>query len=84
MGRHSHGKLGREAYICNLSVLSRSLILCVYVSTCLCVHTMSQEAKKALDPLELELETILSYHVGSGNRLLLQDQKVLMTTEPSL
>lgn len=40
---------------------------------------------KVLDPMELELQTIVSYHVGFGNQTwvlcLLQEKQVLLTTE---
>nr|XP_042140340.1 uncharacterized protein LOC121832207 isoform X1 [Peromyscus maniculatus bairdii] len=41
--------------------------------------------KATLDPLELELQTIVSHHEGSGNQTLgrLQEQRMLLTAEPS-
>lgn len=42
--------------------------------------------RRALDPLELEFQTIVSHLVASGTRtrVLLQEQLVLFTAEPSL
>ena len=34
----------------------------IYLLACVCL-----EAEEALDPLELELQTIMSRHVGAGN-----------------
>ena len=31
-------------------------------------HACSVGQKRVLDPLELELQTVVSYHVGAGNR----------------
>lgn len=42
--------------------------------------------KRALDPLELELQMVACQHVGAGESNLgpLQEQSVLSTTEPSV
>jgi hypothetical protein len=52
--------------------------VCLYV--CMCTR-----GYKVLDPLELELQMIESYHVGIRNQTwvlgLLQEKQVLLTTE---
>ena len=42
---------------------------CLHVSLCtMCVHMSThRDQKKALDPLELELQMVVSYHVHTGN-----------------
>lgn len=40
--------------------------------------------KKVPDSLELELQTVVRYRVGSRNMDSLEDQKILLITEPSL
>lgn len=67
------------------------LILCVqlfclnvyYICVpCACLLPTSQ--KRALGPLELELQMVTIRHVGAGNRKLypLQEQEVLLVTKP--
>ena len=44
--------------------------MCIRILPTLCQHTMCMHyggQKKALDPLGLELQTVVSYHVGAGN-----------------
>jgi hypothetical protein len=43
-----------------------------------CVPLVCRSPKRALDPLELELQIVLSHHVGSGHRTW-----VLLTAELS-
>lgn len=38
------------------------------VLLCLSVHLVSRGQKVALDPLTLELQTVVSYHVGAGKK----------------
>ena len=43
--------------------------------------------KRVLDPLELELQMVVSHHVGARNQtqvLCKQEQLVFLTSEPSL
>lgn len=49
---------------------------------CACLLPTSQ--KRALGPLELELQMVIIRHVGAGDRKLypLQEQKVLLVTKP--
>ena len=51
---------------------------------CVCVphtHSVQECQKKMSDPLELELQTVVSCHVGAGNQtlVLLQGQVLLPT-----
>ena len=39
---------------------------------------------RLLDPLELELQTVVSCHLGAGNPGSLEEQTVLLTTELTL
>lgn len=41
-----------------------SVFACLYAS---CVCLVSTEARRALDPLELELQEAVCYHVGPRN-----------------
>jgi hypothetical protein len=67
--------------------LSLSLSLCVCVCVCvfwLNVHMCTTEARRGLG---LELQAVVSCHVGAGNRtpfLELEEQPVLLTTVPFL
>ena len=64
-----------------------------YVNGCVaCIDTCVPHAcsarggqKRALDPLELELQKTVSFHVGAGNpNQVLKGQPVLVNVEPSL
>lgn len=48
--------------------------------------TVQRSQKRALDPLEPEFRIVGSYHVGAKIQTwdLLEEQQVLLTTEPSL
>lgn len=57
-----------------------------YLHVCLCfAGGVHGDQKKALDALELELEIVVSHHVGAGepNPDSLQEQ-LLLAAEPSL
>ena len=43
------------------------------------IHAVHEEPEKSVNPLELELQKVVSCHVGAGNRTL-----VLFLEEPSL
>ena len=66
------------------------LILAVWVCgqhdirVLMCVLGASGGWKRALDLLGLELQTVVSCHVGAGNPGPLQEQPVLLTAKPSL
>lgn len=55
-----------------------SILFSVHVCACLCAHAHvhlestcvpeTTEVEDALDPLELELQTIVGFHVGAGNQ----------------
>jgi hypothetical protein len=34
-----------------------------------CIYSAHGDQKRELDPLELEIQTIVSYHVGAGNQI---------------
>lgn len=46
--------------------------------------TCVQCPQRALDPLELELQMVMSCHVGAGTCLDLLEEQVFLTKEPSL
>jgi hypothetical protein len=49
------------------------------------MHYIHRGQKRALDPLELELQMVISCHVGAETELTsLEEQLVLLTSEPSL
>ena len=57
------------------------------MSVSACMFYMSgayRGQKRALDPLELELQTVVNCHMGAGNQILipLKEQPLLLTWEP--
>jgi hypothetical protein len=52
---------------------------CMYIT---CVPGVGEGQKKGSDPLELDLQTVVSYPVVGNSRGCLQEQQVLSTAEP--
>ena len=52
----------------------------------LCLCSACRDQKRPSTSLELELQMVVSHHVGAGNRTLspLEEQRVLLTTAQSL
>lgn len=64
--------------------LLKKYVYAVWLSACLAPHVCSTSAcggQRGSDPPELELQTVLSPHVGSGNS---EEQPMILPTEPSL
>ena len=50
----------------------------------MCVSDINGKQKRVLGPLELEVQMVVSCHMGAGNQTqVLEEQQVLLTTEPS-
>ena len=59
--------------------VSVSVCLCVCVSVCLCLCTICIPAaqrgqKRASDSLKLELQMVVSHHMGAGNQILVSQR----------
>jgi hypothetical protein len=48
------------------------------------ISDINGNQKRVLGPLELEVQMVVSCHMGAGNQTqVLEEQQVLLTTEPS-
>jgi hypothetical protein len=55
------------------------LPVCMYVCMCtVCVSGASGAQERILDPLELEAQTVGSYHVGAGKQIWLLCRRMLL------
>jgi hypothetical protein len=60
-----------HAFICMCVSISECMYVCMYVCICMYVHHVCAcgGQKGISDPLELELQTTVSHHVGARNKL---------------
>lgn len=60
-----------------------SLHVCPYTT---CVPSVPEDQQRVSNPLQLELQTVVSYHVGvwESNLGLLEEQQCLLTAKPSI
>ena len=57
--------------------------VCLHIYVCITFDLTGQQ--RVLNPLKMESQTVVNYHVGARNSLSpVQEQRVFLTTEPSL
>lgn len=58
-------------------------MFCLHACLCLMCYNAYRVKKRALDPLQMELQAVLSHHVCDGTKIgLLKEQPMLFTAEP--